>query len=561
MKTIPPLTHSIRRHVLSFALLTCACVLLPVGGGLFTYHYQQTQARLSDSLAATARITAVNVAAALAFNDSTTATELLHSLSHDPLITCAKIEDTNHALFALYLSPLAPVNTTCAEFCDKVNPYKTAIPIVHDGVTYGLLTVAADIRSELRQAIVTWGSVCAAAFLLAGTAVFFIARRFQRQIAQPITELAATALRVAHERDFATRAPVTGCSEVIELSIAINLMFTEIARRDARLARQVDELNREIEEREAAEEALRHNQHAMSQLAREAGMSEVASGVIHNIGNTLTSISISSDLVATRLANTRRRSLATLGQLLDPNSKQTTAVFSAHADGPELRTLLAQISAALAKDLNETTRLVEILQAGNSHLKRIVASQQALARTHRHCEPFVLREALQEALLLAQTIAREPCAIAQCPSDSVCRRSGDCIRTGHPANIKDCSLDASSVYADRNLVVQILVNLLLNAHDAIAALAPPTPLICLCIGPAHNGLLPITVTDNGEGIPEDKLLSLFTYGYTTKAGGNGFGLHNSANAARMMGGELFVSSPGPGLGATFTLRLPLHPKD
>ena len=105
------------------------------------------------------------------------------------------------------------------------------------------------------------------------------------------------------------------------------------------------------------------------------------------------------------------------------------------------------------------------------------------------------------------------------------------------------------------------VNLLLNAHDAIASLAPPNPLISLRIGPAHNGLLPLTVTDNGEGIPEDKLLSLFTYGYTTKASGNGFGLHNSANAARMMGGELFVSSPGPGLGATFTLRIPIHSND
>ena len=561
MKTTPATPHSISRHVLSFALLSCACVLVPVGGGLFTYHYQQTQVRLSDSLAATARIAATNVSAALAFNDSATANELLKSLSHDPLITCAKIEDTKHAVFARFLSPIVPTTTTCDEFCDSVHPYKTEIPIIHDGVTYGLLTVSADIRSELRHAAVTWGSVCAAAFLLAGTAVFFITRRFQRQIAEPITELAATALRVAHERDFATRVPVTGCIEVIELSIAINSMFTEIARRDARLARQVDELNREIEERERAEEALRHNQQAMSQLAREAGMAEVASGVIHNIGNTLTSISISSDLVATRLANTRRRSLPTLSQLLAPASFQTAAVFSAHADGPELRTLLAQITEVLSHDLTETTRLVEILQAGNSHLKRIVASQQSLARTHRNFEPFVLREALQEALLLAQTIAREPCAIAHCPSDARCGRNGDCIHNGPPPKINECALDVSGVYADRNLVVQILVNLLLNAHDAIATLAPDAPLICLCIGPAHGGLLSLTVTDNGEGITEDRILSLFTYGYTTKASGNGFGLHNSANAARMMGGELAASSPGPGRGATFTLQLPVYSTD
>jgi len=405
---------------------------------------------------------------------------------------------------------------------------------------------------------VTWASVYAVAFLLAGTAVFFIARRFQRQIAVPIIELASTALRVAHERDFATRAPLTGCSEVAELAIAINLMFSEITRRDARLARQVDDLNREIKEREAAQETLRHNQQALNRLAREAGMAEVASGVIHNIGNTLTSISISSDLVATRLANTRRRPLATLSQLLDPSSVQTAAAFEAHAEGPELRTLLAHITTALNNDLTETTRLIEILQAGNSHLKRIVASQQSLARTHRHCETFILREALQEALLLARTIARQPCAIAECPGDAMCGRNGECHSNEPPHTLANCVFDNSTVYADRNLVVQILVNLVINAHEAIASLAPEFPIICLRFGPVHNGLVSLTVTDNGEGIAEEKILSLFTYGYTTKACGNGFGLHNSANAARMMGGELSVSSPGIGLGASFTLRLPTY---
>jgi len=557
MTTSPPKLNSIRRQVLTFSLLICACVLLPIGIGLFAHQYRQIQTRLSSSLDATVRMTAVNLAASIDFDYPEEAQNRLNLLRKDPLITKATITDTQNKEYASinFLGETASGNGS------TIVPRRYEEEIVIKGKKLGILTVEADIDGELRKASENWAGMCAVAFLTAGTAVFFIARRFQRQIAQPITELAATALRVAHERDFVTRAPVTGCSEVIELSIAINLMFNEIARRDARLARQVEDLNREIKEREHAEEALRQNQQAMSRLAREAGMAEVASGVIHNIGNTLTSISISSDLIATRLANSRRRSLATLSQLLTPGSVHTAAVFSAHAEGLELRTLLAQIAAALTTDLTETTRLVEILQAGNSHLKRIVASQQSLANTHRHCELFVLREALQEALLLAQTIAREPCAIAHCPGDAKCGRIGDSNRNESSLKIEDCTLDATEVYADRNLVVQILVNLLLNAHDAIASLAPPIPLISLRIGPAHNGLLPLTVTDNGEGIPEDKLLSLFTYGYTTKASGNGFGLHNSANAARMMGGELFVSSPGPGLGATFTLRIPTHYND
>ena len=527
------LRYTIRSQVLGFALLTCASVLLPVGGGLLLLNYQQTQTRLTESLASTARITAANVAVALAFGDKDSATETLKALRFDPLITSATIQEPQHRVFACFQNhPSDPTSTT-------TDPYVTEVPIAYDGVTYGHLEVSGNIHAELRRAAVTWGGACAAAFLLAGTAVFFIARRFQRQVSVPITDLAATALRVAHERDFAARSavPVNHCSEISQLAIALNIMLSEIARRDAHLARQVTELNREIEERETAEEALRDNHHAMNRLAREAGMAEVASGVIHNIGNTLTSISISSDLVATRLANASRRPIATLGKLLDPASPHTATVFTAHPDGPELRTLLNQLTTTLGNDLEETDRLVSILQAGNSHLKQIVATQQSLARNRQLIETFELNEALQEALVLARTLSRHNTPIEECPHDD------------------------TEIYADRSLVIQILLNLLINAHDAIGTHAPAAPLITLCIGPAHAGLLPITVTDNGEGIDADKLLSIFTYGYTTKASGNGFGLHNSANAARMMGGELCVSSPGLGLGATFTLRLPTAKSD
>ena len=520
--------RSITHQILVFALLTCASVLLPVGGGLFVHHYHQTQTSLTESLTATARITANNVAAALAFGDKEAATELLVALHHDRLISSATLYDQRHHFFAGFTPP--------NQASDAPDPYWLKLAVIHEGVTYGELVVTGNIGAELANTALTWAAVYAAAFLLAGLTVFVLARRFQRCVATPIIELADTAKRIAQTCDYRARAPLTGCCEVAELADALNALFAEINQRDTRLDEKFEALQIEIRDRLAAEETLRQNQHVMSRLAREAGMAEVASGVIHNIGNTLTSISISSDLVATRLANARRRPVATLSRLLEPASTHTDAVFTAHPDGPELRTLLAQIAAALASDLTKTTRLVEILQAGNSHLKRIVATQQSLARTTHLSEFFVLREALQQALLLARTLSRQPTPIDECP------------------------VDATPVYADRSLVVQILLNLLINAHDAIAAHGPATPRISLIISPvAAAGLLAIEVTDNGTGIPEDQLFAIFTYGYTTKATGNGFGLHNSANAARLMGGELTVTSPGPGLGATFTLRLPTQP--
>jgi signal transduction histidine kinase len=515
---------SITHQVLVFALLICASVLLPVGGGLTLHYYTETEARLAESLATTTRLTAANSIAALEFDDSDKAKEILSALHLDPLISSAIIYDKDDRVFATYQNPFAPSTGTASCTIE--------LPIERDTDYYGRLVVAGHLEKKLHDALLKWGLVYAIAFLLAGSSVIFIARRFQLRVTRPLIDLAAMALKVAKDRDFTTRAPLSGCTEIAHLAATLNLSFCELEQHQKQLDTEFDALEQEVRERMAAEHALRQNQQTMNRLAREAGMAEVASGVIHNIGNTLTSISISSDLVASRLANSRRRSIETLNKLVDPASVLTTPIFTAHAEGPELRTLLGQITDALASDLEETTRLVGILQAGNSHLKSIVSTQQSLARNRHMLETFVVREALQEALLLARTLSRHHAPIDECPHS-------------------DCE-----VYADRGLVVHILLNLLINAHDAIGALRPATPRITLSIAPAQDGLVSITVSDNGEGISSEKLLSIFTYGFTTKAKGNGFGLHNSANASRMMGGDLLVTSPGPGQGASFTLRLP-----
>jgi signal transduction histidine kinase len=67
----------------------------------------------------------------------------------------------------------------------------------------------------------------------------------------------------------------------------------------------------------------------------------------------------------------------------------------------------------------------------------------------------------------------------------------------------------------------------------------------------------IIVRDNGIGIPPENLIKIFNHGFTTKRDGHGFGLHSGANAAKEMGGSLTAESNGPGLGATFTLELPV----
>jgi signal transduction histidine kinase len=65
------------------------------------------------------------------------------------------------------------------------------------------------------------------------------------------------------------------------------------------------------------------------------------------------------------------------------------------------------------------------------------------------------------------------------------------------------------------------------------------------------------VVDNGMGVAPELRARLFTQGFTTHEGGDGLGLHSSALAAKMLGGELTLESEGPGKGATATLEIPL----
>ena len=68
----------------------------------------------------------------------------------------------------------------------------------------------------------------------------------------------------------------------------------------------------------------------------------------------------------------------------------------------------------------------------------------------------------------------------------------------------------------------------------------------------------ISVEDNGCGIPQHHLTSMFVHGFTTRRESHGFGLHHSASLAEEMGGSLRVESDGLGHGSTFTLRFPAN---
>ena len=119
--------------------------------------------------------------------------------------------------------------------------------------------------------------------------------------------------------------------------------------------------------------------------------------------------------------------------------------------------------------------------------------------------------------------------------------------------------EADSIETDKNNLIEILVNLVQNARQSMTSSTSNVNRLTLRVHRTGPARVLIEVEDTGVGITPDCMGKVFHLGFTTKEDGHGYGLHTAAIAAREMGGALWASSAGEGLGATFTLELPTSP--
>jgi signal transduction histidine kinase len=118
------------------------------------------------------------------------------------------------------------------------------------------------------------------------------------------------------------------------------------------------------------------------------------------------------------------------------------------------------------------------------------------------------------------------------------------------------SPDLPMASGDRVQLSQVLLNLILNAMDAVTGQPPERRRIVVAAGRTDDGQIEIQVTDSGPGMSEDVVRRIFEPFYTTKSEGMGMGLAISRTIAEEHGGSLSVVT-SHGEGATFRLRLPI----
>ncbi|PTL83494.1 ATP-binding sensor histidine kinase [Vitiosangium sp. GDMCC 1.1324] len=314
------------------------------------------------------------------------------------------------------------------------------------------------------------------------------------------------------------------------ISIENARLYADIKEGKAALRQANEELEQRVEERTRE---LKEAQARLVDTAREVGMTEVASNVLHNVGNVLTSAVINVEMMRRHVGASRVGRVKQAAALLLEHREDLADFLTQDSRGNQLPDYLAELSDELIREQERLMGDVEAMSRHIEHIRAIVQVQQNYAKT---------------SLLAVE------CDLGQLVDDALRIQLASLKR--HGISVTRELSELPKVQVDKHKVLQILINLISNAKHALDVL--PESQRALCVRLTSEGKRArIQVVDNGMGIAPENRERLFSHGFTTRKDGHGFGLHASVLAAQQMGGNLTLESEGPGKGATATLELPL----
>ncbi len=332
-------------------------------------------------------------------------------------------------------------------------------------------------------------------------------------------------------------------ADMLGASIARHRVRTALIDAKETLEQRVIDRTKELREQIAAKDRA-HSELAAAQqrliaLSREAGMAEIATGVLHNVGNVLNSVNVSTSLVAGKIRESRVDNLVALIGMLEQHSEDVSGFLTKDLKGQRVLPYLSKLGRHFKSERDALLQELEMLSSHVGHIKQIVATQQSYAKVSGLVENIRLSEMMDDAIrIMAPGFGR------------------------HGIQVERNFETLPEIAAEKHKILQILLNLLRNAKQALKeGDGKDGKTIQVCVRRKGDKRITLSVRDNGVGLPAENLTRIFGHGFTTKADGHGFGLHSCALAASEMGGSLRAESDGPGKGATFTLELPMKLAD
>ncbi|SFB53208.1 Histidine kinase-, DNA gyrase B-, and HSP90-like ATPase [Pseudomonas sp. NFIX10] len=305
----------------------------------------------------------------------------------------------------------------------------------------------------------------------------------------------------------------------------INQINQALQSSNERLEERVQERTRELMEAERE----------LVDAARMAGMAEIATNVLHNVGNVLNSVNISAELVTRKLRSSKTLGLTKAVNMMNEHAEDLGRFITLDEKGRLLPRYFNELVDSIAAEQKLLIDELAQLTKSIDHIKEIVTTQQTYAGAARLIEPLDVSDLFEDAL----------------------RMNSGALSRHHVTVIKDYQ-DVPAIMGDKHRLLLILINLISNAKFAMSHISEHPREMTLGIRILDDTKLCLSVKDRGEGISPENLARIFNHGFTTRKDGHGFGLHSCALAAVEMNGRLHVHSDGPGQGALFTLEIPLE---
>lgn len=293
-------------------------------------------------------------------------------------------------------------------------------------------------------------------------------------------------------------------------------------------------LQEEVYAKERARTELAEAQQHLIELSRLSGRAEVASGVLHNVGNVLNSVNVGASIIAGKVRDLRLDNLTTAVDMLQDHREDLSRFVATDQKGQRVLPYLTKLASHLQSERQQVLGEIEALTSHIDHIKQIVATHQDYAKVSALVEKASPTELMEQALNMAQT--------------SLERHHVEVLREFE---------DIPEICVPKHRILEIFVNLLRNAKQAVVEQDGPVRQIRLCIQRRPDDRVRFEIHDSGVGLSSENLTRIFAHGFTTKRNGHGFGLHSSALAAQQMHGSLWAESEGVGRGSTFILELPM----
>jgi sensor domain CHASE-containing protein len=364
------------------------------------------------------------------------------------------------------------------------------------------ITLARDI-SVRGQSAATTAMLCS----LTGALLMILGTGFvlRRRVVEPLQTMASHAARVGMEDDLSARLDSDRTDEI------------------GILARSFDHMVAHLAEARRKTEATAHR----------AGMAEIASEVLHNVGNAVSTANCCAEVIADRLTHSRLPGLGKATSLLSEQAGNAAHFFDEDPRGQKLIGYLVSLTNTLQKEQEENLIELHRLQETIRHIRDTIASQQSHARKSDFRQQVDLRALLNETLLVNEALQKQ-CGVKA---------------TIHMPELPPVELN-------RSRIAQVLVNLEKNAMLSMQSVPGKNHELTVNVGILNSDTLQIEVRDTGTGFTPEIHERLFCQGFTTRKEGSGLGLHYCVNVIREMGGDITAHSDGPGTGATFQVTIP-----